>query len=112
MKQVNIFKALSDENRLNIFTALLFKELCVCKIQEAFEMKQANVSKHMIKLKEANMVESRKEGQWVHYKVSSDFLINNLKLVEYLMHIGKNNEQVNKAINLDIKDRGGCNVRI
>jgi DNA-binding transcriptional ArsR family regulator len=45
-------------------------ELCACKISEFLHITSATVSRHMDVLIAAGLVESRKEGRWVHYRLS------------------------------------------
>ncbi len=74
MDILEIYKALSDINRIRILNILLIKELCVCEVEEVLEMSQSNVSRHLNKLKQADVVKSRKESQWVYYSVNDDFI--------------------------------------
>jgi ArsR family transcriptional regulator len=66
-----LFKALADETRLRIVALLSHGELCVCHIEEALELSQPNVSRHLAILRAAGIVEDRREGSWVHYRLSS-----------------------------------------
>jgi ArsR family transcriptional regulator len=70
---VNILKGLGDENRLRIVHLLSLQSLCVCEIETLLDMKQSNVSRHLNKLKSSSIIESDKDGQWVHYDLSDDF---------------------------------------
>lgn len=79
-----IFKALSDESRLRILNLLVRKELCVCEIEAILDMSQSNVSRHLNKLKIANIVTSKKESQWAYYKLSDKFIEDNGHLYEHL----------------------------
>jgi len=90
IKSVDIFKALADENRLRIISLLLTKELCVCEIEASLEMSQSNVSRHLTKLKTSGIVDSRKDSQWVYYKVSENFRDNNIELINYLIATFRN----------------------
>jgi len=67
---VNIFKALADENRVRALLALQKQELCVCQIVELLQLANSTVSKHMSILKQAGLVESKKKGRWVYYKLA------------------------------------------
>jgi len=64
-----LFKALGDETRLRIVALLSHGELCVCHVQEALKISQPNVSRHLSILRAARVVESRREGTWVYYRL-------------------------------------------
>lgn len=81
---VEIFKALADENRLRVFIILLYDELCVCELEVILNLSQSNVSKHLSKLRAAGIIESQKDAQWVHYKVSEAFKLEQPELVKAL----------------------------
>ncbi|MCR3921686.1 MAG: metalloregulator ArsR/SmtB family transcription factor [Firmicutes bacterium] len=83
---IEIYKALSDESRQRIFNLLMQRELCVCEIEKILEMSQSNVSRHLNKLKNANMVVSKKDSQWAYYSISDTFINNNHYLYEHLCH--------------------------
>lgn len=71
---LNITKALSDGNRLRTVAALMQRdELCACQITEMLELAPATVSRHMSVLQNARLVESRKDGRWVYYRLSGSF---------------------------------------
>lgn len=66
------FKALSDETRLQIMTLLLEQEeLCVCDLVGALGQTQSKVSRHLRYLYNAGLVQDRREGLWMHYRVST-----------------------------------------
>jgi DNA-binding transcriptional ArsR family regulator len=66
---MNITKALSDENRTRTLLVLRKGELCVCQITELFGLAPSTVSKHLSVLFQAGLVESRKDGRWIYYKL-------------------------------------------
>jgi len=65
-----ITKALADANRARVLMFLRDGELCVCQIIEMLHLAPSTVSKHMAVLHQARLVESRKEGRWVYYRLS------------------------------------------
>ena len=67
-----VVKALADENRVRVLTALRPKELCVCQIVELLGLAPSTVSKHMAILKQARLVDSRKQGRWMFYRLADD----------------------------------------
>ena len=69
LKYVPVFKALSDETRLQILDMLSSKEMCACKILAPFHIRPPTLSYHMRILMESGLVTSRKEGPWVYYRM-------------------------------------------
>ncbi|KXS45256.1 MAG: ArsR family transcriptional regulator [Candidatus Frackibacter sp. T328-2] len=67
-----LFKALAHPTRIQILSLLRKGELCVCDIYEALELSQSNISQHLKVLKDQDLVESRKDGVMVLYKVKDD----------------------------------------
>ncbi len=65
---VDTARALSDPSRVRILCALRGKELCVCQIVDLLGLAMSTVSKHMAILRQADLVESRKDGRWVYYR--------------------------------------------
>lgn len=69
-----MIKALADGNRLRVVVVLMrHDELCVCQIVEMLGLATATVSRHMHILQHARLVQSRKEGRWVHYRLAQPF---------------------------------------
>lgn len=68
-KKAKIFKALSNPIRLRILDILLTGEKCVCEIIKVLGLEQSHVSKNLTILKEAGLIEDRKEGLKVFYKL-------------------------------------------
>ncbi len=64
-----LFKALADETRLRIVALLSHGELCVCHVETALGLSQPNVSRHLAVLRAAGIVEDRREGVWVYYRL-------------------------------------------
>ncbi len=65
-----IAHALSDSTRLRLLIACLDKERCVCQLVELIDLSNASISKHLSTLKNAGLLESRREGRWVHYRAN------------------------------------------
>jgi ArsR family transcriptional regulator, arsenate/arsenite/antimonite-responsive transcriptional repressor len=66
-----LFKALADATRLRILGLLLAGEVCVCDIHESLKIPQPKASRHLAYLRRAGLVETRREGLWVHYGLAS-----------------------------------------
>ena len=66
---LNVTKALSDPSRVRLLCALREGELCVCQLVELLQLAPSTVSKHLSILHQADLVESRKQGRWVYYRL-------------------------------------------
>jgi ArsR family transcriptional regulator, arsenate/arsenite/antimonite-responsive transcriptional repressor len=66
-----LFKALGDETRLRIVALLAHGELCVCHLEEALRISQPKVSRHLAILRAAGIVEPRRDGSWVYYRLAA-----------------------------------------
>lgn len=72
-KQITvIFKALCDENRVQIFRILQNGERCACHLLEKMHLSQPTLSHHMKILCDSGLVVGRKEGKWMHYSISAE----------------------------------------
>ena len=67
-----VFKAFCDENRLQILELLRSGEKCACKLLEEMSISQPTLSHHMKILCDADIVQGRKEGKWVHYSINPE----------------------------------------
>jgi ArsR family transcriptional regulator len=65
-----MFRALGDETRIRIVALLAHGELCVCHLEKALDLSQPNASRQLGVLKHAGIVEARRDGTWVYYKLS------------------------------------------
>jgi ArsR family transcriptional regulator len=66
---LDVAKALTDANRVRALCALKGQELCVCQIIELLGLAPSTVSKHMTILRQAGLVQGRKEGRWMFYRL-------------------------------------------
>jgi ArsR family transcriptional regulator, arsenate/arsenite/antimonite-responsive transcriptional repressor len=65
----DLFKALADSTRLRILGLLLAGEVCVCDIHESLKIPQSKASRHLAYLRKSGLVETRRDGLWVHYRL-------------------------------------------
>lgn len=68
----NLFKAFSDENRIKILKLLGNEEKCACKLLDAMNITQPTLSHHLKILSDTGILNARKEGKWMHYKISKE----------------------------------------
>ena len=66
-----LFKALADATRLRILGLLLSGEVCVCDIHESLKIPQPKASRHLAYLRRSGIVDTRREGLWIHYRLGN-----------------------------------------
>lgn len=70
MRELTLFfSALADENRLRLLHLIRGGDVCVCELQAVFRTNQPKISRHLAYLKRAGLVEARREGKWVYYRL-------------------------------------------
>ena len=65
-----LFAALSDPTRLRLLNLMDGREVCVCYFVEILGQSQPKISRHLAYLRRAGVVAARREGKWVHYKIT------------------------------------------
>jgi ArsR family transcriptional regulator len=63
------FQALADRTRLRLLNLMGDKELCVCYLVEVLHTPQPKISRHLAYLRGAGIVQARREGKWMHYRL-------------------------------------------
>ena len=66
-----VFKALADATRLRILGLLLTDEVCVCHIHQSLKIPQSKASRHLAYLRRSGLVETRRDGLWIHYRLAT-----------------------------------------
>lgn len=94
----NLFKTLGDENRLRIINLLRKEELCVCEIEAILDTSQSNVSRHLTRLRNEEIVIFEKKSQWIYYNINPKFIENNKLLYEYLIAKMDLNDKLKKDL--------------
>jgi ArsR family transcriptional regulator, arsenate/arsenite/antimonite-responsive transcriptional repressor len=64
------FAALADRTRLRLINLMALDEMCVCFFVEVLGTNQPKISRHLAYLRRAGLVAARKEGKWVHYRLT------------------------------------------
>jgi len=67
----DVFKALSDPTRLRILGLLLTGEVCVCDLHESLKISQPKASRHLAYLRRVGLVETRRDGLWIYYRIAT-----------------------------------------
>jgi len=63
------FQALGDNTRLRLLNLMGDQEICVCYFVEILEQPQPKISRHLAYLRRVRIVEARRDGKWMHYRI-------------------------------------------
>src|SRR5438067_9967226 len=66
----DLFKALGDRTRLRLISLIGDSEVCVCFLVEILKTSQPKISRHLAYLRRARVVTARREGKWMHYRLT------------------------------------------
>lgn len=66
----SVYAALADPTRLRILALLGDEEICVCHIHASLDVPQPTASRHLAYLRKSGLVEARRDGIWMHYRLS------------------------------------------
>ena len=66
-----LFKALADRTRLRLLNLMGAGEVCVCFFVETLGTNQPKISRHLAYLRRAGVVAARREGKWMHYRITT-----------------------------------------
>jgi ArsR family transcriptional regulator len=65
-----LFRALADRTRLRLLSLMAQGEVCVCYFVEVLRSPQPKISRHLAYLRRAGVVGARREGKWMHYRIT------------------------------------------
>jgi ArsR family transcriptional regulator len=77
-----IFRAISTPTRFRILTAIGKGEACVCHLEALLNLRQAYISQQLMEMREANVLDTRREGRYIYYRLTEP------KLLDMLLQIG------------------------
>lgn len=95
-----MFNALADETRLRILSLLSEGELCVCDLMRVLRAPQSKISRHLAYLRKSMLVEGRKEGLWMHYRLSKP----SSKTLKAILNAANLNRSDFDELNQDLKE--------
>ena len=93
--------AINDETRIKILHFIhAHNEVCVCEIEEAFNMIQSRISRHLKILKEAGFLKVDRRGRWAYYSIRTPLDQFRQAILEEISHLGLET----------VENRKGCDV--
>ena len=85
--ELSSLKSLANQNRLAIVHALRDGELCACELETVLDAPQSTVASHLRKLRDAGIVDTRKDGRWTYYRIADTA---SLQLLDLAAALGEN----------------------
>ncbi len=103
--QARLYRALGNPKRLEIIHLLRDQEIPVTEMVEMLDLPQANVSQHLMVLREQKLVKTRKQGKEIYYRLSHPNLIAASDLVrELLIDLHQVKDDLAKELRLKMKE--------
>jgi ArsR family transcriptional regulator, arsenate/arsenite/antimonite-responsive transcriptional repressor len=90
------FLALADRNRLRLLNLMGDDEICVCFFVEILQMPQPKVSRHLAYLRNAGIVESRRDGKWIHYRMTPPTSEHAVRILDEVRSSNANDQEMQK----------------
>ena len=86
-ERAGLMKALADPTRLTMLAALWKAQgpVCICDFTADLGLTQPTISHHMAKLKDAGLVDAKKDGIWIYYRMKHDLSPDTRRLLTQLM---------------------------
>src|SRR4051812_38438801 len=99
-----LFRALADPTRLRLINLMSEQEICVCYFIEVIGAPQPKISRHLAYLRRAGIVAARREGKWMHYRLTmphdshvASILKNTLEALRQDKQVERDRERLNWA---------------
>lgn len=94
-----IFRAISTPARFQILTAIGNGEACVCHLEALLDMRQAYISQQLMEMRDAGLVDTRRDGRYIFYRLTEPDLLN--LLIDIGKLYGVPTEEMERLLNAD-----------
>jgi ArsR family transcriptional regulator len=98
-KLSRIFRAISTPARFQILTAIGNGEACVCHLEALLDMRQAYISQQLMEMRDAGLVDTRRDGRYIFYRLTEPELLN--ILIDIGKLFGVPTKEMEKLLNAD-----------
>ena len=73
LQPLTLYKCLADDTRLKSLLLIARNDsLCVCDLQEALQLSQPKVSRHLAELRKSDLLDTERRGKWVYYRLADN----------------------------------------
>lgn len=101
-----IFRALSTPARVQILAAIGYGEACVCHLEANLDLRQAYISQQLMEMRDADLVDTRRDGRFIFYRLKEPKLIDLILKAANLFKIPT--EQLETLLNTDELPHCSC----
>ena len=91
-----LFRALADPTRLRLINLMSEQEICVCYFIEVIGAPQPKISRHLAYLRRAGLVASRRQGKWMHYRLTIPGDLHAAAILKTTMAALKDNKEMHR----------------
>jgi ArsR family transcriptional regulator len=108
----SLFKALADRTRLRVIHLIGDDEVCVCFFVEALKTNQPKISRHLAYLRRAGLVTTRRDGKWMHYRLTEPEDSHAARIFREVREVLANNPEMQKDKERLVKISCGAQVSL
>ena len=105
-----LFEALSDRTRLRLLNLLAQGEICVCYFTSILDAPQPTISRHLAYLRRGGLVETRRDGRWIHYSLRRPQKESESRVLDAVLHELASDGQMQRDVSA--LKRACCAVRL
>ena len=91
-----LFRALADPTRLRLINLMSEQEICVCYFIEVIGAPQPKISRHLAYLRRAGLVAARREGKWMHYRLTVPLDSHAAAILKSTIEVLKENKEIQR----------------
>lgn len=105
-KLSRVLRTISTPSRLQILAAIGTSEACVCHLEALLDLRQAYISQQLMEMREAGLVDTRRDGRYIFYRLTRPQLLN--LLIDIGKLFGSPTEEMEALLNTDALPQCCC----
>jgi ArsR family transcriptional regulator len=83
----NVLKVLGNPFRVKLLFTIGHGEACVCHLEAVLNKRQAYISQHLMVLRDAEILETRRDGKYIFYRIADDSIFELVKIAAAIQKI-------------------------
>ncbi len=93
-----LLQALADRTRLRLLNLMAKREICVCYFVQVLNAPQSKISRHLAYLRKAGIVQARRDGKWMHYRLKTPADAHDAAILRSALAALRNNPEVQEDV--------------